>query len=93
MDAEGLNAIALELRRIADAKAPQQLLGFGQAPKSQMYVFCNRKHGGVWYNLNEQSQPVNIEHPALTVATHNHKRMGPQSSRFWDQIKCNYPVV
>jgi len=66
MDPTSLNAIALELRRIADAKAPQQLLGFGPAPKSQVYVFCNRKHGGVWYSLNEQSQPVNIEHPALT---------------------------
>jgi hypothetical protein len=66
MDTQALNAIAAELRRIADAKAPQQLLGFGPAPKTQVYVFCNRKHGGVWYTLNEQSQPVNIEHPALT---------------------------
>jgi hypothetical protein len=66
MDTQALNAIVAELRRIADAKAPQQLLGFGPAPKTQVYVFCNRKHGGVWYTLNEQSQPVNIEHPALT---------------------------
>jgi hypothetical protein len=66
MDAASLNAIALELRRIADAKAPRQLLGFGPAPKSQVYVFCNRKHGGVWYSLDDKSHPINIEHPALT---------------------------
>ena len=29
----------------------------------------------------------------LLVATCNHNRVGPQSSQFWDQIKCNYPVV
>jgi YD repeat-containing protein len=29
----------------------------------------------------------------LDVATHNTNRSGPQSSQFWDQIKCNYPVV
>jgi hypothetical protein len=29
----------------------------------------------------------------LVVATCNHNRSGPQSSQFWDQIKCNYPVV
>lgn len=66
METEGLNAIALELRRIADAKAPQQLLGFGPAPKGQVWLFCNRKHGGVWYVLNDQSQPVIIEQQALT---------------------------
>jgi hypothetical protein len=55
-----------QLRRIADAQAPPKKLGFGEAPKTTRYVFCNRKHGGVWYSLNDQSQPVNIEHPALT---------------------------
>jgi chromosome partitioning protein len=29
----------------------------------------------------------------LVVATHNTNRSGPQSTQFWDQIKCNYPVV
>jgi tetrahydromethanopterin S-methyltransferase subunit H len=27
----------------------------------------------------------------VTVATHNTKRSGPQSSGFWDQISCSYP--
>jgi hypothetical protein len=67
MDTEALQAIAHELRRIADAQSPaKQTLGFGPAPKSQVYVFCNRKHGGVWYTLNSENQPVNIEQPALT---------------------------
>jgi hypothetical protein len=67
MDTEALQAIAHHVGRIADAQSPaKQQLGFGPAPKSQVYVFCNRKHGGVWYSLDSQSQPINIEHPALT---------------------------
>lgn len=66
-EAQALTAIAHDIHRIADAKSPtKQTLGFGPAPKSQVYVFCNRKNGGVWYTLNSQSQSVNIEHPALT---------------------------
>jgi hypothetical protein len=66
-ETQALQAIALHLGRIADARSPaKQMLGFGPAPKSQVYVFCNRKHGGIWYSLDSQSQPVNIEHPALT---------------------------
>jgi len=34
----------------------------------------------------------NIRLIIVSVATHNTKRLGPQSSRFWDQINCNYPV-
>jgi hypothetical protein len=66
-ETQALQAIALHLGRIADARSPaKQTLGFGPAPKSQVYVFCNRKHGGVWYTLDSASQPVNIEHSALT---------------------------
>ena len=66
-DTEALGAIAQELRQIKEALAPiKQVLGFGAAPKNQVYVFCNRKNGGVWYTLNSESQPVNIEQPALT---------------------------
>jgi hypothetical protein len=67
MEDQALQAIAQELRQIKEALAPtKQVLGFGPAPKSQVYVFCNRKNGGVWYTLNSESQPVNIEQPALT---------------------------
>ncbi len=66
METEALAAIAQSLRQIAQSKMPQQTLGFGPAPKSQVYVFCNRKHGGIWYHLDDQSQPIKIEHPALT---------------------------
>jgi hypothetical protein len=67
MDTEALVEIAHGIHRIADAQSPvKQTLGFGPAPKSQVYVFCNRKHGGIWYTLDSASQPVNIEHPALT---------------------------
>jgi hypothetical protein len=64
---DALQAIAHDIHRIADAQSPaKQTLGFGPAPKNQVYVFCNRKHGGVWYTLNSESQPVNIEQQALT---------------------------
>jgi hypothetical protein len=66
-EAQVLQAIAQELRQIKEALAPtKQTLGFGPAPKSQIYIFCNRKNGGVWYTLNSESQPVNIEQQALT---------------------------
>jgi hypothetical protein len=49
-------AIAQELRQIKEALAPtKKTLGFGAAPKSQIYVFCNRKNGGLWYTLNSES--------------------------------------
>jgi hypothetical protein len=67
MEDQALQAIAQELRQIKEALAPtKQTLGFGPAPKNQVYVFCNRKNGGLWYTLNSESQPVNIEHSALT---------------------------
>ena len=67
MDNEGLMAIAREIRAFREALAPTHSeLGFGPAPKSQIFIFCNRKHGGVWYTLDAQSQPEIIEHPALT---------------------------
>jgi hypothetical protein len=65
-DSEALEAILQELYRLrADLTANKQL-GFGAAPKSTQYVFCNRTKGGVWYTLDSQSQPVLIEQPALT---------------------------
>jgi hypothetical protein len=68
METEILQAIAHELQQIAKALAPatQQTLGFGAAPKSQVYVFCNRNNGGAWYTLDSDSRPVIIEQPALT---------------------------
>ena len=68
LETELLQSIAQSLAQIAQASSPasQQTLGFGDAPKSQMYVFCNRKHGGIWYHLDDQSQPVPINDTALT---------------------------
>lgn len=64
---EALTIIAQQQLRIANAQdPPKQTLGFGAAPKNFVYVFCNRNQGGIWYTLNEQNQPVNIEHLALT---------------------------
>jgi hypothetical protein len=64
---DGLMAIAKELQKLNEALAPtSKTLGFGDAPKTQTHVFCNRKHGGVWYTLNAQSQPEIIEYQALT---------------------------
>jgi hypothetical protein len=67
-EVQALEQIAHQLQRIAEALAPasQQALGFGEAPKSQTYIFCNRSKGGVWYALDSDSKPVLIEQPALT---------------------------
>jgi hypothetical protein len=65
MDADALAVIATELKRIAQAIAPQTL-GFGQGPKQVRHIYCNHKQGGVWYFLDEHMKPVNIEHAALT---------------------------
>ncbi len=59
-----LASIAASLETIAHPKSTKAL-GFCEAPRGTTYVFCNRKNGGIWYTLNEQSQPVNIEHQAL----------------------------
>lgn len=70
-EAQALAVIAQHLQRIADAlAAPKLSLGFGAAPKATQYVFCNRKHGGLWYTLNDQNQPLNIEASALTGYLH-----------------------
>lgn len=62
-----LETILQELQQIrADLRPTSQSLGFGSAPKSTQYVFCNRTKGGIWYTLDSQSQPVLIEHAALT---------------------------
>ena len=67
MNEQALERIAQQLEQIAEALAPtKQLLGFGAAPKSQVWVFCNRTKGGCWYTLDSQSQPVVIEQQALT---------------------------
>jgi hypothetical protein len=62
-----LKEILQELQRLrTDVVLAPQFLGFGAIPKSIQYVFCNRTKGGVWYTLDSQSQPVTIEHAALT---------------------------
>jgi hypothetical protein len=47
-----------------------------------------RKDGGVLHDDPESRLALQV-----SVATHNTNRSGPQSSQFWDHIKCNYPVV
>ena len=66
-ESEALGRIAQQLEQIAETLAPtKQYLGFGAAPKTVQYLFCNRTKGGVWYTLDSQSQPVIIEQQALT---------------------------
>jgi hypothetical protein len=65
MDDNLLERIAIALEKIAQPNQ-SKTLGFGSAPKANTYVFCNRKHGGVWYRLDDQSQPVIIDHQALS---------------------------
>jgi hypothetical protein len=66
-EAEALEKILKELQQIrADLAPTRQTLGFGAAPRSEVWVFCNREKGGLWYTLDSQGQAVNIEHSALT---------------------------
>jgi hypothetical protein len=66
-ETEILASILQELQQLRAELAPaKQSLGFGAAPKSVQYIFCNRRNGGIWYTLDSQSQPLNIEHSALT---------------------------
>jgi hypothetical protein len=67
LESEALEAILQELQKFrADLVSSKKSLGFGAAPKTTQYVFCNRTKGGIWYTLDSQSQPVPVEHPALT---------------------------
>jgi hypothetical protein len=67
MNEVALNAIATELRRIANVVAPiQPSLGFGSAPKQVSPVYCDRKQGGFWYTLDALNNPTVIEREALT---------------------------
>jgi hypothetical protein len=60
-----LASIAASLEAIAHPQQSAKALGFCEAPRESLYVFCNRKHGGVWYSLDENSNPTVIEHGAL----------------------------
>jgi hypothetical protein len=66
-EAEALEKILKELQQLrADLLPTKQTLGFGAAPRSEVWVFCNREKGGLWYTLDSQGQAVDIEHSALT---------------------------
>jgi hypothetical protein len=66
-EAEALEKILKELQQLrADLVPTKQTLGFGAAPRSEVWVFCNREKGGLWYTLDSQGQAVDIEHSALT---------------------------
>jgi hypothetical protein len=66
-EAETLEKILQELQQLrADLAPVKQSLGFGTAPRSEVWVFCNREKGGLWYTLDSQGQAIDIEHSALT---------------------------
>jgi hypothetical protein len=66
-ETEAVEKILKEVQQLrTDLSPANQSLGFGPAPKSEVWVFCNRDKGGLWYSLDSQGQAVNIEHPALT---------------------------
>jgi hypothetical protein len=67
MNPDTLNAISAQVKRIAQTEAPpRQRLGFGPGPKLIRHVYCNLKHGGSWYFMDENRNPIVIEHEALT---------------------------
>jgi hypothetical protein len=46
-EAEALEKILKELQQLrADLVPTRQPLGFGEAPKSEVWIFCNREKGG-----------------------------------------------
>jgi hypothetical protein len=62
-----LQQIRFELQQIrSDLNPSKQALGFGEAPRSEVWVFCNREKGGIWYSLDSKGDAVNIEHASLT---------------------------
>lgn len=66
-DTKTLADISKQLEQLTEIlTTTKPKLGFGPAPKTTQYIYCNRKHGGLWYTLDSQKQPTNLEHPALT---------------------------
>ena len=67
MNEQTLERILQELQQLrADIAPNKQKLGFGEAPRSVQFLFCNRNKGGVWYTLDQQGQPVNVDASSLT---------------------------
>lgn len=58
--------IVANLERLVQVLSPQQKMGFGDAPKSEQWIFCNRGNGGCWYSLDADSNPVVLPHGSLT---------------------------
>ena len=54
----------------------------------------DEKHLREKYGIEDddwERTPISVRQ--IVVATHNTKRLGPQSSQFWGQIICNYRVA
>jgi hypothetical protein len=54
------------LERLIQVLSPKPVLGFGNAPRSEQWIFCNRKHGGLWYSLDANNCPIVLPHGSLT---------------------------
>ena len=67
MNPDILKAIAVDVKRIAQAIAPhQQRLGFGARPKQIRHVYCKLTPDGVWHLMDIDHNPIVIKHEALT---------------------------
>jgi hypothetical protein len=64
-DPEGTRELVAQLRSLISAIKPLKL-GFGDAPKSVRWLFCNRSKGGNWYTLDKEGNPRTIPHESLT---------------------------
>lgn len=56
---ETLQRTEAYLATIATALSQQKSLGFVEPPRSRT-IYVNRRHGGLWYMLDEQREPINI---------------------------------
>jgi hypothetical protein len=99
MGTEGLMAIAKELQKLVEVLAPsQQLLGFGEAPRSEVYIFCNRSNNGLWYSLTGEGKPVSIDATALTgyirkVEFKTGERRGKQSVKLHCHVEADKKYI
>jgi len=60
------SSLEAQLRQLIQLLTPKPALGFGEAPKSEQWVFCNRTKGGCWYSLDGDSNPIVLPHGSLT---------------------------
>lgn len=55
----------LQPHHLSQNPSHERALGFGDSPSS-LAIFCNRSKTSTWYILDKDSEPVELQQPALT---------------------------